>query len=428
MRQGFDCVLLEHRPGELGELRCRLAAWRVPCRCVPFMEPCEGLTLPGPAIAILRLDARRAAAAPGIVRAWRELGAPVLGLCMEHDREAVSLAASLAVDDIALMPLDEDELQRRLERLGGLAGLWLERARRTALLASFLPDAASTRGVRSAPGHHPRLCLIGPASEAQAQVANALPSATLSYLDDPARLDSCLDGIDPDLIVITAPAAIVPTLAAVLAREPAFPAQLLAVHHGPPAIGELPPPVDLVALPAAPEILRIRLLLGVACAEARRHLRRSLGDARVAGAMIDPLTGLLARDALLSYLLLPDDGPPPVLLAFALADPAGLAARLGHAALSRLLAELGQLLARATRAEDLVAHAGDGRFVLAVRAHGPRQLERIRLRVGLELERPTGAGIFPIVSATEPMPLRGGTAEKRLALLLRMLAAPRLAA
>jgi hypothetical protein len=413
MRKGFHAILFETQPGELAELWERLDARGIPSRCLPISTPHDEELPTGPAAAVLRLEAH---IGPGIARPWQPLGLPLLALCGEHDHWSISLAGAIGADDLALLPLDEAELCRRLERLADLAAWRAEGTRRQAFLASFLPGGGWDPGPAPA---RLRVCLVGPPSAVQVEVANALPPATLSHVADPTDLGAALASFPPDLVAVTAPKALAPTLDA-LAGIPQ--PQLLAVHHGSLSACELPPPIDHVALPAPPGVLRLRLLLGLRCAEARRRLRLPL-----AGFLVDGPSSLLTGDALLAYLSLPDAAAEHAFAAFVPAEPETAIRALGPAGLGRLIGELGARLARATRAEDLAAHLGGARFTLAVRASGRRAVEAVRTRVALELERAILHDAFHMVSAAEPGPSPGDPA-RRLAGLLRALGPSSLAA
>jgi diguanylate cyclase (GGDEF)-like protein len=338
----------------------------------------------------------------------------VLAICPAVDPKLVSLGASLAPSDILTIPVEEDELARRLELLGTLAALEAEKARREALFAPYLAGGAPKAAAVPQPDRRPQVCVLGEPSEAQVRVVQALPAATMSYAEDPAHLRNHLAGAGLDLVVVTRPASIAAALEAVnTAGEPARSPQLMAVHAGGLTAHDLPPQVDVLTLPVPPEILRTRLGLALRLASLRRWLR---DPPRADGGvlLVDALSGLYNHGVLLDHLGSDSDGPGAALVAVELENLKEINARFGYAAGNHALAEIGRQLARLVRAEDLPARLGAGRFAVAVAVavQAEAQLERIRLRIAQGLASSASLGAARVATGIEPLPLRGQPAER----------------
>ena len=82
--------------------------------------------------------------------------------------------------------------------------------------------------------------------------------------------------------------------------------------------------------------------------------------------MLDSLSQLYNQGVLLGYLAAHGGGAAAALLAIRVENLTSINARQGYAAGNLALAEVGRQLARLTRAEDLLAHLGGGRFAVAV--------------------------------------------------------------
>jgi GGDEF domain-containing protein len=425
MRQISSCLLVEAHPGSLSELQRRLEKWRVTYRPATAAE--GEATSTGGDILVVEIAGNPPAATAGRIRESRMAGRPVLAICPAGDPKVVSLATSFAVDEIMVLPLDEDELAHRLDLLSTLGRLEAERARRLALLAAFLVGGNPQARSRGQPERRPMVCVLGDAGVAQVRVAEALSDATLSYVERPTQLESYLSGGSPDVLVITRPDAIEKALATVnRLGEPAASPQLIAVHRGELTAWHVPPQVDLLALTAPPEVLRARLVLALRLASLRRWLRNPpRGDG--ANLVLDSLSQLYNQGVLLGYLADHASGAAAALLAVRVENLASINAQHGYAAGNLALAEVGRHLARLTRAEDLPARVGGGRFAVAVTAPVQAQLERIRLRIDLGLGRQASLADAVIATGIEPLPVRGDPVE-RVTRLFRELGRARRAA
>jgi diguanylate cyclase (GGDEF)-like protein len=426
MRQIWGCLLVEAHPGNLSELQRRLEKWRVGCGHASAAEG-EATPAGGADILVVEIAGDLPAAAAHRIREWRMAGRPVLAICPAADPKLVSLAASCAADEILVCPLDEDELAQRLDLLSTLGRLQAEKARRAALLATFLVGGQPRSPSRGRPERRPVVCVLGDASGVQVRVAEALSDATLSYVERPSQLKPYFDGGGADVLVITRPDAIEKALETVnRLGEPAALPQLIAVHRGELTPWHVPPQVDLVALTVPPEILRARLVLALRLARLRRWLRDPPSGTG-ANLVLDSLSQLYNQGVLLGYLAAHAGGPAAALLAVRVENLASVNAQQGYAAGNLALAEVGRHLARLTRAEDLPARLGGGRFAVAVTAPIQAQLERIRLRLDLGLGQQASLADAVIATGVEPLPVRGAPVE-RVTRLFRELGRTRRAA
>ena len=400
MRQGFGCLLVEAQPGSLAELDHCLDRWRLGCQRVARADVAE----PGHARAdllVIEIGQEPPSTWSTLTAAWRPAGRPVLALCPQDGAKALSIAASLGVDDVLLVPLDPAELARRLQLLAAMGELAAERRRRTDLFAPYLQ-----RNGRAPPPPSPTRALIavlGEPDATQVNVTTALPPADVTYLASPAQLPVLLRRGLVDLLLVTRPSWIMESLLALEQAGSAAP-MLLAAHSGSPSVEELPPQVDLLPLPAPAALARLRLGLVLRIAGLRRWLRDPpLQDARAL--LIDSLTGAYNQGAFLDYLRTTGDGSP--LVALELNGLDRLNARIGNGNLA--LAEFGRRLRRATRAEDFAAHLGGGRFAVAVASANRRQLDRMCHRLQLEI----GDGVdWGVLAVAEGLPVRGAPAQR----------------
>lgn len=400
MRQGSSCFLLEAQPGSLAELQRHLERCRIGCR--------RGADDQGAAdavddVLVVEIDDAPVATVSLMAQAWHAAGRPVLALCREAGPKASSFAASIAADEILTCPLDGSELCRRVDQLGALTALERERRLRVQLFAPYLVERHAIQAAEP----RPQVCLLGEPGEAQVQLVNALPPATLCYLERPGQLRSHLAASCPDLVLITRPDLLAAVLAAVDAADapPGSPA-LLAAHRGPPTSDELPPQIDLLALPAPPEMIRARLGLALRLARLRRWLRRP-PPAEGRNLLTDSLTGLYNVGLMLDYL----SARERALVAIQLGNLREINAQAGYAAGNMALAEIGRRLTRITRPDDLVAHLGSGRFVVAVDAPTQARIEQMRLGLASRLSVASEPALRLAIAA-EPLPLRGSPPER----------------
>jgi GGDEF domain-containing protein len=328
-----------------------------------------------------------------------------LALCAHADARALSIAASLAVDDILPTRVDPVELVRRLQSLSSLVELIEERRLRDALFASYLPQKPRPYDPAAAVPEPPRVALLGGPAAHGVAILEALPPARISYLDDAVQLDALAHHEAVRLVIVTRPDQIAPALERIESGS-GEPPMLVAAHVGPPLALELPPSVEYLPLPAPMPVARARLALALRMAALRAGLRRPpFGHA--GGLLLDSLTGLFNQGAFLDYLRC--TAHDRALIGLEIERLEELNASVGYAAGNRALARLGRNLAGCVRATDLAGHLGGGRFAVAVAAASRTQLERLRCR--LEVTVAEGES-WNVLAAAEAPPAHGAPAQR----------------
>ena len=407
MRQGISCVLCGAEPGSLEEVRRSLAAWRLACRSADLKEVAEGST--GDDLLVVELRGDRSPPVDAALAAQRAAGGAALALCDPGDARAISLAVSSGFDDLLAMPFDPIELVRRVQTLADLSQLTAERRSRSLMFAAYREDPPVALAPRPSEYRRPRVVLLGRADDCQVQMAAALPSASVNYLEGTSSLRSALEGGAIDLLIVTEPGLLASTLD-IVETAASEPPMLVAAHAGPPWALELPPQVDLLSLPAPMPLARVRLALALRIVALRRWLREPpLGETQ--GLLIDSLTGLYNQGAFLDYLRTAGEDRALIGLEHDRLD--WINQQSGYAAGNRILALLGQSLRRRVRAHDFAAHLGGGRFAIAAARTSRPKLERLahRLQATVAENEP-----WLMLAAAECLP-SGGTPAQRLSRL-----------
>ena len=407
MRQGISCVLCGAEPGSLEEVRRSLASWRLACRRADLKEVAEGST--GDDLLVVELRGDRSPPVDAALAAQRAAGGAALALCDPGDARAISLAVSSGFDDLLAMPFDPIELVRRVQTLADLSQLTAERRSRSLMFAAYREDPPVALAPRPSEYRRPRVVLLGRADDCQVQMAAALPSASVNYLEGTSSLRSALEGGAIDLLIVTEPGLLASTLD-IVETAASEPPMLVAAHAGPPWALELPPQVDLLSLPAPMPLARVRLALALRIVALRRWLREPpLGETQ--GLLIDSLTGLYNQGAFLDYLRTAGEDRALIGLEHDRLD--WINQQSGYAAGNRILAQLGQSLRRRVRAHDFAAHLGGGRFAIAAARTSRPKLERLahRLQATVAENEP-----WLMLAAAECLP-SGGTPAQRLSRL-----------
>ncbi len=299
---------------------------------------------------------------------------PTVATTTDDPATVAAYALALGADDIFALPVEDTELYARIRALARLAMLEIELRRRETVLAEFgVRVWQDARGVPAI--DRIGILLIGPAGGDQVQVMSALGgAATAAYAE---TADAALERLrrgDLDVAVITAArdsretellcAAIrsdaqlfdLPVL--LIGRSDSFADRTTPFHWG---------VSDVLFQPFHPEILRLRVNSWVRQQRLRRRLRGDLDDGGIPPTT-DRLTGLYGHGFLHGYVdhLIAGAGAPLSVLSFGVAKMDRINQAYGYAAGDRVLAQLGTLLGRAGRAEDLPARFGDDRFCLVV--------------------------------------------------------------
>jgi diguanylate cyclase (GGDEF)-like protein len=296
-----------------------------------------------------------------------------------HDDGATVAAHALALgaDDVLVLPVDDGELFARIRALSRLATMETERRRREAVLSEFgvvpMPETPGVPAIDRA-----GILLIGPAGGDKVQVMTALGgAATAAYAEAAEGALERLRRDDLDVALITTGrdhddlqrlcAAIrsdveLFDLPVVLVGRPEhFPDRSLPFEWG---------ISDVLFQPFQPEVLRLRVQGWVRQQRLRRRLRGWLEGNRLPPTT-DRLTRLFGHGFLHAYLkrLIAQNRHSQTPLALASFDVAGMGEvnrTCGYAAGDRILAQVGALIARSSRAEDLPARYGGDRFCLVI--------------------------------------------------------------
>jgi diguanylate cyclase (GGDEF)-like protein len=169
---------------------------------------------------------------------------------------------------------------------------------------------------------------------------------------------------------------------------------------------------DVLFQPFQPEVLRLRVQGWVRQQRLRRRLRGWLEGNRLPPTT-DRLTRLFGHGFLHAYLerLIAQNRHSQTPLAVASFDVAGMGEinrTYGYAAGDRVLAQLGTLIARSSRAEDLPARSGGDRFCLVIDgATAPEAVVASERIASILTQLPLSIG----VQAPLYIPLSTGAAE-----------------
>lgn len=315
---------------------------------------------------------------------------PTIATTTDDPAAVAAYALALGADDIFALPVEDTELYTRTRALSRLALLEMELRRRETVLAAF--GVRAWHGARGVPAiDRIAILLIGPAGGDQVQVMSALGgAATAAYAE---TADAALERLrreDLDVAVITAARDNQETEAlctAIRSDAQLFDLPLLMIGR-PESFADRTTPFrwgasDVLFQPFHPEILRLRVNGWVRQQRLRRRLRGDLGDGG-APPTTDRLTRLYSHGFLHGYvdhLIVHGTGLPLAVVSFGVAKMGRINQSCGYAAGDRVLAQLGTLLARAGRADDLPARFGDDRFCVVVNGAGAREARSIGDRI-----------------------------------------------
>lgn len=399
VRAVLPCRIVTSRPDLYGGLAALIAEWGLPCHVVDIARAlAEPVAEPG--LDLLALDGEEARASLRQVLARRHAaGGPVVALVRRGRPRSVSLALALGCDDGIAFPLAEDELRLRLEALAGYALLVRELRLREQVCERWRePGAASaTASPASEAGD---VLLVGPPSPVQVELAEALPLRRVVFVRTPRTAAARIAEEPPLLVVVAAtgdPEYHRPALDELVsaARRAAVTCLLAAPSEAVPALRALQLGfADRIAADDSPEELRLRLSFWLRRVQARRALLAQR-RAAAAGPVVDPSTGLWSRAMLLDYLNRREaypGGRERACVVLRLGGLEALAERAGHLRAERLVAACGARLGERVRAEDLVAHLGEGVFALVLPPTPAGEPEALAQRLVHELALPIPDG------------------------------------
>lgn len=389
---GSTNVAVLHRPSQPLEAVCaRLDDWG--CRVYAGSDPAAVLTASD--IDVILIDAGLEDGMDLVGWLKAEPGTrsiPVVAVTVGDPGTVAAHALALGADDMITLPIEDAELYARLRALSRLSIMELERQRRETVLAHF--GVRTPQEMRGMPAlDRLGILLIGPACNEQIQVTTALGgAATVAYAESMERALERLRRQDVEVAVITGMREHeeIEALCAAIREEPALfdlPVMLIGRAEDFPDRGT---PFawgvsDMILRPFHPEILRLRVHCWVRQQRLRRRLRAPL-DGEVVPPVVDRLTCLYGHGFLHGYLdylfaWAREFGGTIALAGFAVAGMQRINREYGFAAGDHVLAQIGTILARTTRAEDLPARLGDDRFCVLVGGATAREAALVAERV-----------------------------------------------
>ncbi len=302
---------------------------------------------------------------------------PVVIAAPDDAAAVAAHALALGADDILMLPVEDSELFARIRALSRLAAMEIERRRREAVLSEFgvvpAPEAPGVPAIDRV-----GILLIGPAGGDKIQVMTSLGgAATIAHAETAESAIERLRRDDFDVVLITtsrdhddlqrlcatvrSDAELFDLPVLLIGRTESFPDRSLPFEWG---------VSDVLFQPFQPEVLRLRVHGWVRQQRLRRRLRGWLEGAPLPPTT-DRLTRLFGHGFLHAYLeqLIARNHHSQGPLALASFDVAGMGQinrTYGYAAGDRVLAQLGGIIVRSSRAEDLPARQGDDRFCLVI--------------------------------------------------------------
>lgn len=302
---------------------------------------------------------------------------PLVAATVGDPGSVAAHALALGADDVLTLPIGDVELFARMRAQSRLAVMETERQRRERVLAEF--GVHTGHGRPGVPAVDPLgILLVGPAGHEQVQVTTALGgAATVAYAETPHFALERLRRQDLDAAVITAhrDQPQIEALCRAVREDPAlFDLPVILIAHGEDYPDRALPfewgVSDVLLQPFHPEILRLRIQCWVRQQRLRRRLRAPL-DGDAIPPTVDRLSRLYSHGFAHAYLehLIADVrqlGGPLALAAFSISGMARINRAHGFAAGDRLIAQIGSIIMRTSRAEDLPARLGDDRFCLVV--------------------------------------------------------------
>jgi diguanylate cyclase (GGDEF)-like protein len=317
---------------------------------------------------------------------------PIVIATAEEPGAVAAHALALGADDVLVLPIADAELQARVHALARLAGMERERRRRDALLAQFgVPLPADSPGVPAI--DRIGILLVGPAGGDQIQVLTALGgAATAAYAE---TADSALerlrrDDLDVALITTSRDHHELQRLCATIRSDPElFDMPVLLVgraHH----FTDIALPFawglsEVLFQPFHPEVLRLRVQSWVRQQRLRRHLRSGLVHLAQTTDRLTRLYGHGFLHAYVEHLIEHGANAALAVVGLAVSQMGHINRAYGYAAGDRVLAAIGGMLARTSRAEDLPARLEGDRFCLVINQASAREAAAVAERIAMLL-------------------------------------------
>lgn len=313
-----------------------------------------------------------------LLHARQVTGSAIISVIRRGRPRPASLALALGCDDTLAFPMEEDELQLRLDASSTLGLLSREACLRSRLLERH-SERRKGLAERDPAGIDPIVVLVGPPSPAQVKVAEALPLKTVAFMHNLSSAKQRLREERPPLLTIVtahdgfgAPDAAIQELNAVAAGRGslvllAAPSRAFTTTRAL-ELGF----ADRLATDDTPEELHCRLHFWLKTARLKAGLAAQRLPA-ISGTAADPTTGLFSRSFLLDYLSSRDAFPagrPRAFLVVRITDLVEIEGDYGHKTGETILREFGRRILASTRHEDLQTHLGHGAFCIVL-ATGP---------------------------------------------------------
>ena len=300
---------------------------------------------------------------------------PIVIATADEPAAVAAHALALGADDVLALPIEDAELQARTRALARLAAMEIERRRRDALLAHFgvAPPPESPGRARDRPHRHSadrpggRRSDPGPDRAGRRRHRGLRRDRGFRDRAPAPRQPRCR----PDHDQPRPSRAAAPVRRDPQRRRAVRPAG--AAGRAPQHFADRAQPFawgvsDVLFQPFHPEVLRLRVQAWVRQQRLRRHLRGGLGSLPPT---TDRLTRLYGHGFLHAYVE-PSDrrercaGGTLAVASVAVAQMGQINQLYGYAAGDRVLATLGGVLARSSRAEDLPARLDGDRFCLVI--------------------------------------------------------------
>lgn len=302
---------------------------------------------------------------------------PLVTVAIENAAMVAAHALALGADDVIELPVEDAEFQARVRALSRLRMMELEQVRRETVLREF--------GIRR---HEPALSvpamdrigilLIGRAGQEQVQVVTALGgAAAIAYAETGEGALERLRRQDLEVAIITGVndrAELAELCRAVRADGELYHLPLILVGRR----GLFPDRAeplgwgvsDVLFQPFHPEVLRLRVQGWVRQQRLRRRLRGLL-HGEILPPTVDRLTRLYGHGFLHRYIEhkiahAEAGGGTLAVATFAVDGMARINREAGFVIGDRVLAEIGSMIARSTRAEDLPARYDGDRFCVVL--------------------------------------------------------------
>lgn len=344
---------------------------------------------------------------------------PLVIAAIEEPSIVAAHALALGADDVIVLPIGDAELDARVRALSRLRVMELERMRREAVLGEF--GVASEQTGPGVPAIDKiGILLVGPAGQEQVQVVTALGgAAAIAYAETPDNALERLRRYDLEVVVVTGaddPDACQRFMEAVRVDGALYHLPVLLIARSELFADRAEPfawgTSDVLFHPFHPEVLRLRVQGWVRQQRLRRRLRGRLMNEALPPT-VDRLTRLYGHGFLHRYLEHQIEAARALsgrlaVAAFAIAGMSRINRELGFVTGDAALREVGAVIGRLTRAEDLAARYDGDRFCAVLDGATAEETMLVAQRIAqavAELRLPGADG------RRVPIELRTGVAE-----------------